>query len=276
MRDEVIRFYGAPRGILTDRGSDFTSEYWCEFAYVAQVKHRLSTAFHSQADGQTERMNQILEQYLRIYCSENQETWASHQSMAEFAAKNSVHHALRMSRFSILYGWHPDVHSAPTQDESHKERVPAAAGGAGRLREADERLREHWTTGVTQQLKSNNEKSRPKEFRIRGKVLLSTKNRRMPGPKRKMNPGFVGPFRIQDAVRAQAYRLALPTECRIHDVFHVSLSEPWQPRVGEKPAHPMPLAEEVGEWEVEQILVSATRNGKQWYLVNGLVVRTKT
>jgi transposase InsO family protein len=61
LMDVVVRRYGVPRGILSDRGSLFTSQYWSDFAYEARVKHKLSTAFHPQTDGQTERMNQTLE-----------------------------------------------------------------------------------------------------------------------------------------------------------------------------------------------------------------------
>ena len=70
--EEVICRYGVPNGIVSDRGSVFTSGYWSSFCYEAHVKRRLSTAFHPQTDGQTERQNQTLEQYLRCYCSEHQ------------------------------------------------------------------------------------------------------------------------------------------------------------------------------------------------------------
>jgi hypothetical protein len=74
------------------------------------VKHKLSTAFHLQTDGQTERMNQTLEQYLRCYYSKNQTEWADRLSQAEFAVNNSSHHALCMSPFEILYGFNPTLH----------------------------------------------------------------------------------------------------------------------------------------------------------------------
>ena len=99
-------------------------------------------------------------------------------------------------------------------------------------------------------------------------VWLSAKNLRLPNQKRKLSARFVGPFRVRDAVGAQAYRLALPNSYRIHDVFHVSLLEPWRGRAGEEPAQPMPLADEDGEWEVEEILDSSIRKGKRFYLVS--------
>lgn len=78
---------------------------------------------------------------------------------------------------------------------------------------------------------------------------------------------FIGPFRVIDAVGTQAYRLALPSGYKIHNVFHVSLLEPWQQRAGEEPAQPMPLADEEDEWEVEGIRDAKKKEGKQWYLV---------
>jgi hypothetical protein len=59
---------GLPKGIISDRGSIFISHFWKEFCYHLAVKRRLSTAWHLQTDGQTERINQIIEQYLRFYC----------------------------------------------------------------------------------------------------------------------------------------------------------------------------------------------------------------
>ena len=65
--EHIVRHYGIPKGIVSDRGTIFTSEFWSEFCYTARIKRRLSTAFHPQTDGQTERQNQTLEHYLRVY-----------------------------------------------------------------------------------------------------------------------------------------------------------------------------------------------------------------
>ena len=134
LMERVVRQYGVPAGLLTDRGPIFTSQYWSDFAYEAHVKHKLSTAFHPQTDGQTERMNQTLEQYLRCYSSEEQDQWSAKLWQAEFAVNNSVHHATRMSPFELLYGWHPNIRD-PIRDESREERVPAAAERARSMRE---------------------------------------------------------------------------------------------------------------------------------------------
>jgi hypothetical protein len=100
------------------------------------VKHKLSTAFHPQTDGQTERMNQTLEQYLRCYCSELQDTWPELLAHAEFVVNNSVHYATRMSPFGLLYGWNPEIRGLPIRDELHEERVLAATERARQMRDA--------------------------------------------------------------------------------------------------------------------------------------------
>ena len=72
LEERVITRFGAPEGIVSDRGSVFTSAFWSEFCYTAKIKRRLSTAFHPQTDGQTERQNQTLEHYLRCYCAKDE------------------------------------------------------------------------------------------------------------------------------------------------------------------------------------------------------------
>lgn len=263
----VVLRYGVPKGILSDRGSVFTSQYWSDFAFEARVKHKLSTAFHPQTDGQTERMNQTLEQYLRIYCSEKQGSWPETLQYAEFAVNNSVHHATRMSPYGLLYGWDPEIRGPPIRDELQEEKVPAAAERARQMRDAHEALAAQWREAQESQKKSQNRRSKPMQFQIGEKVLLSTKNLKLPGTKRKLNARYVGPFQIRDAVGSQAYRLALPSSYKIHNVFHVSLLEPWVQREGEEPAEPMPLADAEGEWEVESIQGARKLRGQQQYLV---------
>ena len=133
-----------PRGIVTDRSSVFTSEYWSDFAFEARVKLRLSTAFHPQTDGQTERSNQSLEQYLRCFAAEVQEDWPAKLAAAEFAQNNSVHYATRMSPFENLYGFNPEIRNPPIRDESQKERVPAATERARDIRATSEALKKRW------------------------------------------------------------------------------------------------------------------------------------
>ena len=246
LRDEVVSRFGLPKGIVSDRGSLFTSEFWSEFCYETRVKRKLSTAFHPQTDGQTERANQTLEQYLRCYCTEYQDNWAEFLPQAEFAVNNSEHAALRMSPFCVVYGFNPDLITtpAPARDELLEERVPVATEIAKRLKEVHETLTERWRTASGQQAKYYNQNHDRKSYRVGDQVLLSTKNLRLQVPKKKLAARFIGPFQIRDAVGPQAYRLALPPRMRIHNVFHVSLLEPWTGREGEEHEESMPLADE--------------------------------
>nr|OQO05599.1 hypothetical protein B0A51_18108 [Rachicladosporium sp. CCFEE 5018] len=168
--------------------------------------------------------------------------------------------------FELLYSWHPDIRD-PIRDESREERVPAAAERARSMRSAHAALAERWRVAQESQKMYQNKRQKPMTFKVGDKVLLSTKNLRLQGERKKLSAKYVGPFRIRDAVGPQAYRLALPTSYIIHDVFHVSLLEPWRQRAGEQPAEPMPLAEHDDEWEVEAIQGSKKWKGKQWYLV---------
>ena len=70
---EVFRLHGMPRSIVSDRGPILTSKFWSSLCYYLGVRRGLSTAFHPQTDGQTERQNQTLEQYLRVYCNFEQD-----------------------------------------------------------------------------------------------------------------------------------------------------------------------------------------------------------
>jgi hypothetical protein len=75
-------------------------------------------------------------------------------------------------------------------------------------------------------VKSQNKRQKPIQFKVGDKVLLSTKNLKLLGAKKKLSVRFLGPFQIQDAIGAQAYRLVLPTSYKIHNVFYVYLLEP--------------------------------------------------
>ena len=87
--ENVFRLHGMPKDITTDRGSIFTSDKWKEITQEWDIKRNLSRAFYLETNGQTERTNAILEQYLRAYVNYQQDDWTELLPYAEFAYNNS-------------------------------------------------------------------------------------------------------------------------------------------------------------------------------------------
>ena len=103
-RDNVWKLYGLPESVVLDRGSQFAAELTKELNRMLEIETRLSTAFHPQTDGQTERMNQELEQYLRFFVEHRQKDWLEWLASAEFAVNNKAHLATKVSPFMANYG----------------------------------------------------------------------------------------------------------------------------------------------------------------------------
>ena len=99
--DHVFRLHGLPEVIISDRDPRFTSSFWRELFKLLGTDLRMSTAFHPQTDGQSERMIQTLENFLRPYVERNPTGWSQQLAMAEFAANNAVHVATGHSAFFL-------------------------------------------------------------------------------------------------------------------------------------------------------------------------------
>ena len=84
----VWKHHSLPQDIVSDRGPQFASDFWRQLCSRLGISPRLSTAFHPETDGQTERANQTMEQYLRAFVSHQQDDWSDWLPMAEFAANN--------------------------------------------------------------------------------------------------------------------------------------------------------------------------------------------
>ena len=105
---EIWRLDGLPQDIMSDRDSRFASNTWKDFLPVTGIRPRISTAFHPQTDGQTERVNQVIEAYLRQYINQEQDDWVDLLPMEEHTYNNSVTSATRMTPFYANYGSHPE------------------------------------------------------------------------------------------------------------------------------------------------------------------------
>lgn len=266
--DQIVRFFGLPQGIVSDRGSVFTSQFWADLCFVAKVKRRLSTAFHPQTDGQTERQNQTLEQYLRSYVGTEQETWVKLLPLAEFAYNNSNQATIGVSPFYACYGFHPRLDCEPMASAS----VPAAAERISEITQMRVNLQTSWEKATKYQASYYNAHHRPQVFAPGSKVMLSTKNLRLRTPSKKLAPRYIGPFVVEEAIGSQAYRITLPNNLRIHPVFHTSLLRPYIHRTGDPDVLPGPVLLDDGDttadrYEVETVLARRKTGRQVKYLV---------
>jgi len=105
--DRVFRYHGLPETIVSDRGPQFASHFWRHLCSCLKIDTRLSTAFHPQTDGQTERVNVVVEQHLQAYVTYLQDDWVDYLFLAEFAGNNQVSDTTTMSPFFANCGFHP-------------------------------------------------------------------------------------------------------------------------------------------------------------------------
>ena len=106
-RDNVWKLHGLPESVISDRGPQFAAGMTKELNKMLGIETKLSMAYHLETDRQTERTNQKLEQYLRMYVNHRQNNWAKWLAMAEFAFNNKVHIATKMSPFQVNYKREP-------------------------------------------------------------------------------------------------------------------------------------------------------------------------
>jgi hypothetical protein len=185
----------------------------------------MSTAYHPQTDGQTERFNRVLEEALRSYISPTQDDWDKHLPMIEFTLNNSVSAATGVTPFSLN-----GLESPRTFAELDLNlRAPKADRTMRALHERIE-LAKQCMRGAQERNKAYADKGRREvKFQEGDLVLLSTVNlRRGMNGRDKLLPRYVGPFPVAELVNDVAYRLTLPDDYKIHPVFHVSLLKPWR------------------------------------------------
>jgi transposase InsO family protein len=115
---EVVRLHGLPKTIISDRGPQFASTFWGQICHRLGIDRRMSTAFHPQTDGQTERMNAGMEQYLRVFVNHQQDDWVQWLPLAEFAANNGVSESTKCTPFFAVQGVDPRMSfdGEPTQE----------------------------------------------------------------------------------------------------------------------------------------------------------------
>jgi hypothetical protein len=266
--EHIFANHGVSTDIVSDRGSVFLSRFWSAFLDTAKIKGKYSTAFHPQTDGQTERVNQALEQFLRLYTARRQDDWADLLPFAQFTYNNTLNASTKQTPFFANYGYNPTYHfdvpaGAATMTASHD-----------RLQNLETLHKEiHASMALAQKDHARYYDQHHKEhkFEVGDQVLLSRRNIKTKRPSAKLDDRYLGPFTVLERIGKTAYRLDLPRKMRIHKVFHVSLLKEYVasdlPRTAEPPPSPLEIDDEL-EYEVDEILNSRrTRDGNIEYLV---------
>lgn len=255
----VWKLHGLPTTIVSDRGPQFVSEFWKHLTKRLQISATLSTAYHPETDGQTERMNAFLEQYLRLYVAYLQDDWADWLPLAEFAANDTVSETTTVTPFFANYGFNPRLGFEPVQPADR----PAARDAekfAARMQEINDYLRSEMLTARAQYEEQANRKRRPaRRYQVGQEVWLDARNIKTLRPAKKLDWKNCGPFKIDKIVSPWAYRLKLPESMKIHPVFHVSLLRPAadDPLPAQRNEPPPPIeVDGLQEWEVEEVLDS--------------------
>ncbi|KAI0993448.1 hypothetical protein K3495_g14736, partial [Podosphaera aphanis] len=267
----IWKLHGLPTHITSDRGTQFTAKFWKELCKYLKIEARMSTAFHPETDGQTERFNAVMEQYLRSYVSYQQDDWAHWLPMAEFAANNQVSSSTQATPFFSNYGFHPRFTVALKQQTSTSPNLDAK-NFALKMNNLHDYLRANIRSAQDQQEQAANAHRKPApNYKIGDLVFLSAKNIRTARKSQKLDWKKLGPFPIKKVISPSAYRLSLPKSMKIHPVFHVSLlyPAPCDPVAGQIQLPPPPvIVNEEEEYTVEEIYDSriTKMNGLQ-YLV---------
>lgn len=183
---EVVANHGMPHQLISDRDKLFTSNFWTELMKILAVKHKLSTAYHPQTDGQTERLNQVLEQYLRCYVNDCQNNGVQLLPVAQIAYNQSPTTTTGTSPFYANFGLEPRDITGTIGETSDN---PSATWRAKEMQQLHESLRLDLTFRRQQMVKHANRKrlEGPTHLQEGDKVYLVRRNIKSKKPSKKLD-----------------------------------------------------------------------------------------
>jgi RNase H-like domain found in reverse transcriptase/Integrase zinc binding domain/Reverse transcriptase (RNA-dependent DNA polymerase)/Chromo (CHRromatin Organisation MOdifier) domain len=231
---EYQRLHGIPESIISDRDVRFTSAFWRELMALQGIVHNLSSAFRPQTDGQTERTNRFIEDYIRNYVHASQENWPELLWSAEFAYNARVHESIKMSPFEADLGYIPRAIPDRIFDDIVGKKSHKDIFTLGRKQQQIMKILKENLAKAHERMRKYYNRNRPvQEFDVGSKVMVSTKNLNIEHlgiPKSgttKFGPLWIGPYPIIEKTSPDTYKLLLPIGLKLHTEFHTSLLKPY-------------------------------------------------
>ncbi|GJW44600.1 putative reverse transcriptase domain-containing protein [Tanacetum coccineum] len=219
---EIVSRHGVPISIISDRDSHFTSRFWQSLQSALGTQLDMSTTYHPETDGQSERTIQTLEDMLRACVIDFGKGWERHLPLVEFSYNNSYHASIKAAPFEALYGrkcrspvcWAEVGDVQLTGPEIIHETTEKIVQIRQRLQAARDRQRSY-----------ANVRQKPLEFQVGDRMLKASPRKGVIrfGKRGKLNPRYIGPFKILERIGPVAYKLELSEELRnVHNTFHIS------------------------------------------------------
>ena len=247
--EHVYRWFGLPNKIISDRDPRFTSHFARALCQRLGIEQNISTAFHPQTDGVSERKNQWVELFLRHLTSDQQDDWSDWLTVATAVHNHFENATTQVTPIEALLGYLPrlDYSGPPSMNERAEERTINAHQKRVQAKEAINR----WAG------------KQPKaKFGAGDRVWLEGKNLKLPYQNLKLAPKRYGPFKINRVISPVAYQLELPPSWTIHNVFHAGLLSPYRETEQYGANFPRPPPDVIdGEEEYE---VEAIRNHRHF------------
>jgi hypothetical protein len=220
---EIGRLHDTLKKIVSNKDPKFTSNFWKGLFNGFGTNLNFSTTYHPELDGQTKRVNQVIEDMLRMYVMDKPSKWEDYLHLVEFAYKNGYQTYLKMSPFEALCGRKCNT---PVSWDNLTDR---AVVGPYLLREMEEQMLK-----IKQNLKASQDRQKiyddkgktHREFKVGDHVFLKVKANRSflkLGNFSKLVAHYCGPFEILERIGPMAYMISLPASMCVNNLFHVSL-----------------------------------------------------
>ena len=261
----VWKLHGLPESFVSDRGTQFTSDVWEHLCQMLKIDAKLSTAHHPQTDGQTERLNAIMEHYLRAFVNYMQDDWAKWIPGAKFSANNSPSATTVASPFLANSGQNPRLGFEPPEPlptdltAQVRAKLINVENFTQKMEDLTEHLREEMLIAQAIYEANANASRRPcPRYLVGDQVWLNAKNLNTARPVVKLDDHNVGPFPVKRVFKNPLIiELQLPESMKVHPVFHASLLShvATDPLPGQRQEPREPVVAENGEraWYVNAI-----------------------
>jgi len=253
----VFSKHGVPSHVTSNRGSEFVSHFFRSLGTALDMRLHFTSGYHPEANGQVERTNQTLEQYLRIYCNYQQDNWSELLSLAEFAYNNAPSTTTSVSPFFANKGYHPNLLVYPERDIASSRARDFVVD----LDELQSTLKEEIAKAQRQyQPSADSRRQQPPDFQVGQSVFVRLQYFRTTRLLKKLSEKYLGPYEIIAQPSPQSFTLHLLETMRaVYLVFHVSMLEPATPNTFQQRSEPPPalvIIDGEPEYEISKIVDS--------------------